>query len=113
MPRPEYAGPEWQAVRRLVLARDGYVCQVRRPKCTFKATQVDHVVSVTNGGPRLDPSNLVATCRSCNISKRNSEVAARARSESGNGAAVPQWCGAHGRPLMQCEHCEPWSERWY
>ena len=62
MPRPEYAGVEWQAVRRMVLARDGYVCQLRRPKCTFKATQVDHVISVTNGGPRLDPANLVATC---------------------------------------------------
>jgi 5-methylcytosine-specific restriction endonuclease McrA len=113
MPKPDYAGPERQAVRRMVLASDGYVCQLRRPKCTFEATQVDHVVSVTNGGPRLDPSNLVATCRSCDISKRNSEVAARARGESGNGAAAPQRCAIHGRPLASCEHSEPWSERWY
>ena len=111
MPKAEYAGPEWQAIRRQVLARDGHLCRIRGPKCTFKATQVDHVVAVSQGGPRLEPANLQAACAACNIGKRNSEVAARARGESV--PAAGRWCGIHGQPLSRCEHSQPWSERWY
>ena len=42
-------------------------------------THVDHLVNVLDGGARLDPANLRAACASCNIGKRNTEVAARAR----------------------------------
>ena len=78
MPKPEYAG-EWKRVRLRILARDRYACQIRGPKRTAVATHVDHITSISQGGARLDPSNLRAACASCNVAKRNSEVAARAR----------------------------------
>ena len=78
--RRPYDDPRWKKMRKLVLERDGYRCQLQcSPKCKGDATEVDHIVSVSDGGAWLDPANLVAACKSCNISKRNSEVAARAR----------------------------------
>jgi 5-methylcytosine-specific restriction endonuclease McrA len=79
VPHKNYAGPEWQAVRRLVLDRDCGVCQIHGDKCKRRATEVDHIVNVDDGGARLDPANLRAACKSCNVAKRNREVAARAR----------------------------------
>ena len=121
--RPEYARPAWKAMRKLILARDGHRCQIRGPKCRGAANHVDHIVAMSQGGAVLDPSNLRAACASCNIGKRNTEVAARARGESvsaerraGPGrraAAAPAWCAIHEQPLPQCAHTEPWSQRWY
>ena len=74
-----YDAPEWKAVRLAVLARDGHRCQIRGPKCKGAARHVDHVRSVSDGGAPFDPANLRAACSSCNIAKRNTEVAARAR----------------------------------
>jgi len=34
----------WRRTRLLVLQRDGYRCQIRGPKCTGRATHVDHVL---------------------------------------------------------------------
>jgi hypothetical protein len=109
--KSEYSGPEWQAIRRRVLARDDNICQIQGPKCRGKATCVDHIVSLSQGGPRLDPKNLQGSCAACNIGKRNSEVAARARGEPV--AVDRQWCRFHEQPLLRCGHVEPWSERWY
>jgi 5-methylcytosine-specific restriction endonuclease McrA len=52
--------------RLVVLARDGYTCAY----CGQDADQVDHVVPISKD-PNLaiDPSNLVACCRRCNVSK--------------------------------------------
>jgi 5-methylcytosine-specific restriction protein A len=55
----------WRKVRRYVLARDGYVCQIRGPRCAGVATTADHVVAVTFGGSD-HPSNLRAACAPCN-----------------------------------------------
>ena len=63
----------------MILARDGFRCQIAGPRCKTKATHVDHIVSVSDGGAKFDPANLRAACASCNISKRNTEVAQRAR----------------------------------
>jgi 5-methylcytosine-specific restriction endonuclease McrA len=46
-------------------------------------------VNVDDGGARLDWSNLRASCRSCNIGKRNTEVAARAREARGRAPRKP------------------------
>ncbi len=112
MPRRDspYSGPEWKAVRLQVLARDGYRCMIRLPGCTGRATQVDHIVSMSNGGSRLDPANLRAACRSCNIAQRNIDVAARARGEPA-GAVGFGWCRAHEGPAELCGG--PHSERWF
>ena len=66
-------GRAWRNLRRLILARDRGVCQLRLDGCTHRATQVDHVVSLLRHGSSRDPLNLQAACRSCNVAKRNLE----------------------------------------
>jgi 5-methylcytosine-specific restriction endonuclease McrA len=62
-----YSTVAWQRVRLLVLARDGRVCQVGGPRCTIRATQVDHIVPTSQGGAFFNPANLRASCRRCNL----------------------------------------------
>ncbi len=62
---PQYGGA-WPRIRKKILERDGYVCQVRGPRCRGHATQVDHIVPVTQGGAWWDESNLRASCQPCN-----------------------------------------------
>lgn len=57
----------WRKVRRMVLVRDGRVCQMKGPRCTGVATTVDHVVPLALGGSD-HPSNLRAACAACNTS---------------------------------------------
>ncbi len=76
-----YADPRWKRIRPLVLARDGYTCQLRLARCKTKANEVDHIIDWQDGGPPFDPSNLRASCKPCNVSQRNSRVAARARAQ--------------------------------
>ena len=73
---PRYTTPEWKALRRFILDRDGGRCQVQGPKCTTFATAVDHIVAIAEGGDFWQPSNLRATCRRCN-SVRGAELANR------------------------------------
>jgi 5-methylcytosine-specific restriction endonuclease McrA len=56
----------YRRVRRLVLARDRMQCQIRGPKCTGYATQVDHVIPRAEGGSIYDMANLRASCGPCN-----------------------------------------------
>lgn len=56
----------WRKVRAEVLERDGWICQIRGPKCRVAATQVDHIVSWRAGGALYDPANLRAACQPCN-----------------------------------------------
>lgn len=54
----------WRKTRAAVLARDGYVCQVRLEGCTGKATHAHHTRGKQLGD---DPAQLVASCASCNL----------------------------------------------
>ena len=56
----------WRAIRPAILARDGYLCQIRGPRCTTRATEVDHIVPIVAGGAKFDASNLRAACKGCN-----------------------------------------------
>ena len=58
----------WVKVRRTVLQRDGYSCQLRLRGCTQYATQIDHKLSVMQGGTD-DFDNLQAACKWCNLMK--------------------------------------------
>ena len=58
----------WRAMRKLILQRDGWQCQIRLAGCTHDATQVDHITPLDDGGARLDPLNLRAACTHCNCS---------------------------------------------
>jgi hypothetical protein len=52
----------WQALRLVILARDGRTCYW----CGGFADQVDHLVPVSHGGDWWDHSNLAACCGPCN-----------------------------------------------
>lgn len=64
-PHPVYRGP-WPTVRKAILERDNYQCQIRSPKCTGTANVVDHIIPVLKGGAWYDPANLRAACAKCN-----------------------------------------------
>lgn len=54
----------WRRVRALVLARDGYRCQLRLDLCTTLATAVHHTVAREVAGD--SPAMLIACCQPCN-----------------------------------------------
>lgn len=64
-----YNSPAWRKIRRVVLARDGGLCQIRGPKCEVKATHVDHIEPWLSGGAVFDDRNLRAACKTCNLSR--------------------------------------------
>jgi 5-methylcytosine-specific restriction protein A len=74
-----YRHRAWKPLARKVLERDGYVCQIRLPGCTGRATAADHVVEWRDGGAKYDMANLQAACAACNTAKRNRRQAVRAR----------------------------------
>lgn len=65
---PDLSSPAWKRLRRLILERDRDRCQIRGPKCSTVATEVDHIVARADGGSMWDPRNLRAACRPCNSS---------------------------------------------
>jgi 5-methylcytosine-specific restriction protein A len=65
----------WRLLRLKILIRDGWQCQLRRPGCIGKATEVDHIVPLSKGGQRLDASNAQAACKPCNSGKRDRTIA--------------------------------------
>jgi 5-methylcytosine-specific restriction protein A len=58
--------PAYRRLRLLVLDRDRWRCQVRGPRCTKVATEVDHVIERADGGAMYDPANMRASCKPCN-----------------------------------------------
>ncbi|HET8874235.1 MAG TPA: HNH endonuclease [Gaiellaceae bacterium] len=62
-----YSTARWQRLRKAVLARYGYVCQIQGPRCTGYASTVHHLVP-SSQAPHLfwEPPNHVAACRRCN-----------------------------------------------
>jgi 5-methylcytosine-specific restriction endonuclease McrA len=66
--KPWHRGP-WPKVRRMVLNRDGHRCQIQGPNCTGQANHVDHIVSPMIDGAWFDPTNLRASCPTCNLER--------------------------------------------
>ena len=73
--RLAYHSPAWPALRLRVLARDGYRCHW----CSGPANEADHVVSLAEGGAALDPRNLVASCKACNMARGRHQRSPRRR----------------------------------
>ena len=55
----------------------------KRIKCTKDAKITDHIVSMTDGGDRLNRKNWQPMCKSCSQAKTNMEVANRKRKVKG------------------------------
>lgn len=52
-------------LRDFIMERDGYKCQIGiAGVCISEASQIDHIA-----GPSMEPSNLQASCRPCNMNK--------------------------------------------
>jgi 5-methylcytosine-specific restriction protein A len=62
-----------KARRAQVLARDKGVCQIKGPRCTYRATICDHILNVARGGTD-DLSNLQAVCDNCHKDKTQAEA---------------------------------------
>jgi len=66
MPRDPRDSRDWRAVRKQVLARDGYICTY----CGEVADTVDHILSVkAHPDLALSLDNLTSACRRCNSAK--------------------------------------------
>lgn len=63
----------WKNMRVLALQRDSHQCQIRGPRCTINATQVDHVTPVSQGGTDQLP-NLQSCCPPCHKQKTAREA---------------------------------------
>lgn len=79
-------GPEWFALRRKVLRRDGYTCA--EEGCSAPAVIVDHIVPAAEGG-RTVLENLRALCR------KHSDV--KTEEERRRGVARRKQRGYYGR----------------
>ncbi|MGA1073460.1 MAG: HNH endonuclease [Pseudohongiellaceae bacterium] len=61
----------WKRTRLQILQRDGYRCTIGLPKCRGVASQVDHIVPLAYGGSKYEPTNLRASCATCNSTRSN------------------------------------------
>jgi hypothetical protein len=66
---------DWPSLRRQILRRDGFACQIKGSGCTSMATDVDHI----RRGDDHSPSNLQSTCGACHLRKSSYEGNARRR----------------------------------
>jgi 5-methylcytosine-specific restriction endonuclease McrA len=62
-----YGSTSWKRLRREILLRDNGFCQIQGPRCSGRATTVDHIVPASQA-PALfwDPENLRGACGACN-----------------------------------------------
>ncbi|WP_313546448.1 HNH endonuclease signature motif containing protein [Corynebacterium sp.] len=64
--------PKW--LRQTIMRRAGGQCEKRGPNCAGKATQVDHIIPVAEGGEDT-VANCEATCDPCHDPKTQEEAA--------------------------------------
>jgi 5-methylcytosine-specific restriction protein A len=62
----------WRRLRLRVLDRDDHLCQIRGPKCTRVASQVDHIIPAEYGGEDSE-ENAQSVCRSCHNAKTTAQ----------------------------------------
>jgi 5-methylcytosine-specific restriction enzyme A len=68
-------GGSWPVIRKEVLERDRFECQLRFPVICFgRATQVDHIVRPEEGGTN-DLANLRAVCKPCHARRTGQQGA--------------------------------------
>jgi 5-methylcytosine-specific restriction protein A len=63
----------WFWVRKDVLRRDKWICQMCEKKFKKKDLDVDHTLPVSKGGNLFDKSNLRTLCRECHKLKTKLE----------------------------------------
>jgi 5-methylcytosine-specific restriction protein A len=63
----------WQRARLAYLAHNPLCEECSRHGVTELANEVDHIVPLSKGGARLDPSNLQSLCKPCHSKKTRKE----------------------------------------
>jgi 5-methylcytosine-specific restriction enzyme A len=80
---PFYLSPEWKALMRHLIKVRGRRCEDTEHDRTKPREGVrlygDHVIEISDGGARLDPSNIMLRCAPCHGRKTAAERAKRAR----------------------------------
>ena len=92
---PRYSLQRWRRARAGWLEDHPLCANCQRYRRTTKATLVDHVVAVANGGPFWDPANWQSLCRKCHAVKTAFDV---------RGEAMPLIC-IHGYETVDCDRC--------
>lgn len=85
----------WRRLRRHVLERDGYACQLPADhdpavKCLALATHADHVIPKSAGGPDT-AANLRAACARHNLSRGAGQALGRRRAGQARRRAGRSW----------------------
>ncbi|BCP36194.1 hypothetical protein MINTMi198_15640 [Mycobacterium intracellulare M.i.198] len=73
-------GYQWQRLRRRVLARDDYTCQIRLAGCIEEASEVDKIVPASvDPSLALDEDNCRSACPPCHrrVTARQAAEASR------------------------------------
>lgn len=86
-------GYAWQRLRRQVLRRDGYECQIRLPGCFEEADQVDKIVPASvDPSLALDEDNCRAACGPCHrkVTARQAAEASRQARQRRSGKRPPR-----------------------
>jgi len=87
---PLLSSAVWRRVRRAVIDRDLGLCQIKGPRCTRFATEVDHIIPRADGGAVFAFANLRAACRTCN-SRGGAEITNRRRYRTGEAAYLTRF----------------------
>ena len=74
----------WSTIRRTIRRRDKWTCVL----CGARATDVDHIIELVDGGSFHDPANLRSLCRECHKAKTLRMRAARAEKKKADAEAV-------------------------
>ena len=84
-----YSTARWQRLRKAVLARYGYVCQIQGPRCRGIANTVHHILP-SSQYPELfwKTENLEASCGPCNYGGGATVAAQNTRHTIGHLQAV-------------------------
>lgn len=90
-----YRTARWQRVRRMKL-RINPLCEYCPPGEVKRATQVDHIKPIKDGGAPFDLKNLASACASCH-SRKTIYLDGGAGRPRGNRVPV-KGCDASGNP---------------
>jgi 5-methylcytosine-specific restriction endonuclease McrA len=95
----------WRQIRIMVLMRDNWTCQLRGPRCKGRASCVDHLVPLSEGGQMYPPlSMLRASCGPCNSDRRFEHTKPK--------TPQPETPEPHPAPFRSPSG-QPWSRKWY
>lgn len=68
-----YQSDEWRQVKRQHLEKEPLCRECKKNGKLMRATMVDHIIPIKQGGPPLDDGNLQSLCWSCHSRKSAQE----------------------------------------